>query len=223
MRRLHADLWVADSPLRFAGLEVGARMTVVRLADGTLFVHSPIAATPALVAEVQALGRVAYLIAPNRFHHLYVGEWQRACPAAAIWVAPGLETKRADLPIAGVLGDTPEPAWADTLDQAALHGMPFMNEVVFFHRPSTTLIASDLAFNVGAGSPTSTRLVFRLMGAYGRLTPTLVERLLVRDRAAFRASLARVQAWPFTRVVIAHSEVSEQGGRDALTRGYAWV
>jgi len=223
MHRLHADLWVADCPLRFLGLEVGARMTVVRLPDGTLFVHSPIAARGDLVAEVQALGRVAHLVAPNRFHHLFVGDWRRVCAGAAVWVAPGLDAKRADLEIAGVLGDAPEAGWRDTLDQAALAGAPLVNEVVFFHRPSATLIASDLAFNVGAHSPAATRLAFRLMGAYGRLTPTPLERLLVRDRAAFRASLARVLAWPFERVVVAHGEVSEEGGRAALARGYAWV
>jgi len=223
MQQLHADLWVADSPLRFLGLEVGTRMTVVRLPGPKLLLHSPIAASAELVREVTALGPVAYLVAPNRFHHLFVGEWQRACPEASVFVAPGLDAKRPDLRIAGVLGDAPEPGWAGTLDQVAVRGLPLANEVVFFHRPSATLISSDLAFNLGPSSPPLTRLVIRLGGAYGRLSPTLLERLLVRDRAAFRGSLARILEWPFERVVVAHGEVSEAGGREELARGYAWV
>ncbi len=82
MQRLHSDLWITDSPLRFLGLEVGARMTVVRLPGPKLLLHSPIAAAPDLVREVKALGPVAYLVAPNRLNHLFVGEWQRACPDA---------------------------------------------------------------------------------------------------------------------------------------------
>lgn len=223
MQQLHSDLWITDSPLRFLGLEVGARMTVVRLPDSRLLLHSPIAATEELVREVEALGRVAYIVAPNLLHHLFVSEWQRACPNALLYVAPGLETKRADLAIEGLLGDEPEPGWRDDLDQVFLDGFPFANEVAFFHRPSATLIATDLAFNVCASSPPLTRLFFRLAGIYGRLSPTLLERLMVRDRTAFRHSLERILEWPFERVVVAHGDVSEKGGREELIRGYSWL
>jgi len=223
MKQLHSDLWTTDAPLRFFGLEVGARMTVVRLPDSRLLLHSPIAATEELVREVEAVGRVAYIVAPNRFHHLFVGDWQRACPDALLYVAPGLDTKRADLAIEGVLGDEPEPGWRDDLDQILLGGFPFANEIVFFHRPSATLIATDLAFNVCDSSPPLTRILFRLGGTYGRLSPTLLERLLVRDRTAFRQSLERILEWPFERVVVAHGEVSEKGGREELIRGYSWL
>lgn len=223
MQQIHSDLWIADAPLRFLGLSVGARMTVVRLPGPKLLLHSPIAATPDLVPEVAALGPVAYLVAPNRFHHLFIGEWQRACPEASAYVAPGLEAKRPDLDVAGVLTDEPQPEWAETVDQVLMGGFPFANEVVFFHRPSATLIATDLAFNIGPGSPPLTRLVLRLGGGYGRLAPTFLERLMVRDRAAFRRSLERILEWPFDRVVVAHGEVLETGGREALASGYRWL
>ncbi len=223
MQQIHSDLWVTDSPLRFLGLEVGARMTIVRLPGPKLLLHSPITATPDLVQEVKALGPVAYVVAPNRLHHLFVDEWQRVCPDALLYAAPGLDTKRADLVIDGVLGDEPEPGWKGVVDQVLVDGFPFANEVVFFHRPSATLIATDLAFKIGASSPPLTRLVFRLAGTFGRLSPTLLERLLVRDKAAFRRSLTRILEWPFERVVVAHGEVSEQGSREELVRGYSWL
>jgi hypothetical protein len=223
MQQLHSDIWVADSPLRFLGLEIGARMTVVRLPGPRLLLHSPVAPTAELVREVEALGPVAYLVAPNRFHHLSLGEWQRACPEALAYVAPGLDKKRPDLKIAGVLTDEPEPGWAGTVDQVLVSGFPLANEVVFFHRPSNTLVATDLAFNVGSSSPPLTRIAFRLSRAYGRLSPTLLERLFVRDRPAFRRSLERIFEWPFERVVVAHGQVSETGGREELIRGYSWV
>jgi hypothetical protein len=223
MQRLHPDLWIADSPLRFFGIEIGARMTVVRLPGSRLLLHSPIAARRELVQEVQELGTVAYLVAPNRFHHLYMSEWQRACPEASAFVAPGLDTKRPDLEIEAVLGEAPEPGWAGTMDQVLVGGLPLANEVVFFHRPSATLIVTDLAFNIGSSSPSLTRFVFRLGQAYGRLSPTLLERLLVRDRPAFGRSLTRILEWPFERVVVTHGQVSERGGREELVRGYSWA
>ena len=223
MQQLHPDLWTVDAPLRFLGLEVGARMTVVRLPDARLLLHSPITKTSELVRSVEALGAVACIVAPNKLHHLYVAEWQRAFPDASLYVAPGLETKRKDLAIDGILGDAPEPGWADVLDQVRLAGIPFTNEVVFFHRPSATLILSDLAFNFGEHSPPFTRLVARLGGTLGRVSPTALERLLVRDRAAFRRCLDRILAWPFERIVVAHGDVAETGGREELREGYAWL
>jgi hypothetical protein len=223
LRQLAPDLWVAEQPLRFFGIEIGARMTVVRLPGSRLWLHSPLSRSPELAAELEALGSVELLVAPNRFHHLFVGEWQASYPNARLWVAPGLEAKRRDLATAGVLADAPPGDWAGSLEQVALGGFPLSNEVVFFHPPSATLIASDLAFNVGAGSPAWTRLAFRAAGAYGRLSTTLLERLLVRDRAAFRRSLERILDWPFARVIVAHGSVLEEDARAALARAYAWV
>jgi hypothetical protein len=223
MQQLDSDLWVADSPLRFVGLELGARMTVIRLPGGELLLHSPIAAAAELVREVESLGRVAYLVAPNRLHHLFVGEWLEACPAAKVYVAPGLDKKRSDLKIEGVLTDVAEAGWAGAVDQILVNGFPLANEVVFFHRPSKTLIATDLAFNVGASSPRLTRFFFRLSGAYGRVAPTAIERIGIRDRAAFRLCFERILEWPFERVVVAHGEVSESGGREELVDGYSWL
>jgi hypothetical protein len=156
VRQLHSDVWVAESPLRFFGLEIGARMTVIRLPDRNLLLHSPIAPTPELVREVEALGPVAFLIAPNRFHHLSIGKWLETHPEALVYVAPGLEEKRSDLKIARVLTGEPEAGWVETLDQVLVEGLPLVNEVVFHHRASKILIATDLAFNVGSSSPLPT-------------------------------------------------------------------
>ena len=198
-------------------------MTVVRLPAGELLLHSPVRATPELVREVCRVGEVAHLIAPNRFHHLFVAEWKREFPEASIHVAPGVEKKRPDLSISGLLSDQPDAGWAGSLDQVLLRGVPKTNETAFFHRTSGTLIGTDLAFNVGPSSPPLTRAAFRCLGCYGRLSPSIFERLLTSDKQAFGRSLDRVMDWPFDRVVVAHGEVTETGGREELERGYAWA
>jgi hypothetical protein len=129
---------------------------------------------------------------------------------ARLYAAPGLDAKRPDLEIAGVLGDEPD-------------GCPFVNEVAFFHRPSATLIATNLAFNVGASCPAVTRFAFRLGGTYGCLSGTLLERVMVRDRQRFKDPLERILEWRVGRVVVAHGDVCEQGGREPLARGYVWT
>jgi len=222
LRALAPELWVAEQPLRFAGVEVGARMAVVRRGD-ELLLYSPITRSPGLAAEVERLGTPRVVVAPNRLHHLYVQDWLSAHPDARLLVAPGLDRKRQDLRPSAILGDAAPEGWGDVLDQALVAGVPFMNEVVLFHRPSATLVASDLLFNVGPESPSLTRLVFRLVGAYGKPSITPLERLLLRDREAFRRALTRVLAWPFERIVVAHGTVIERDGRAALAAAYRWV
>jgi len=223
LRPLADDLWVTERPLRFGGVELGTRMTILRLRDGSLFLHSPVGLDDALRAALQRLGTPRYAVAPNRFHHLFAGEYPRAFPGLRLFAAPGLSEKRRDVTFDAVLSDTPPLEWAGQIDQECFKGFPLMGEVAFCHRASRTLLLCDLAFNVGAEASRGARLGFRLVGAYGRFGPTLVEKLLIRDRAAARASLERILAWDFDRVVIAHGAVLAAGGREALRDGYRWL
>jgi len=220
---LARNIWIAERPQRFYGLEVGARMTVVRLADGSLLLHSPVSLDPELRRELDSIGRVRFTVAPNRVHHLHAGEVARAYPEARLWVAPGLERKRPDLVFVGVLGDEAPAEWKEEVDQVFFRGRPYENEVVFFHRATRTLIMCDLAFNFGPRAAAPTRLLMRLLRSYGRFGPSKLDPLLIRDRRAARQSLERILAWDFDRVVVAHGDVLESGGREALRQGYAWL
>lgn len=223
LRQLAEDLWVVERPQSFWALQVGARMTVVRLRSGGLLLHSPVQLDDALRAELDAIGEVRFVVAPNRLHHLYCGRVAQAYPGARLWLAPGVDAKRPDLTFEAVLGDeAPEP-WRGEVDQVFFRGRPMENEVTFFHRASRTLILCDLAFNFGPDAPLPTRLVTRLIGGYGRLRPSRIDPLLIRDRAAARTSLEAILAWDFDRIVVAHGEVLERGGHEILRHGYRWL
>ncbi len=223
LRELDTNLWVAEQPQRFLGLEIGTRMSVVRLGSD-LVVHSPIRPTPPLMEALAELGRVRWVVAPNSFHHLYAEEFLGEAGEAAVLLAPpGLAKKRPELPVAGLLAVATPEEWAPTLECVRVEGMPQIDEAVLFHQPSRTLIATDLAFNIGPGAPFATRLSFRVLGGYGELGPSLVERLATRDKDAARRSLRRVLAWDFQRAIVAHGNVVEQGAKESLERGYAWL
>jgi hypothetical protein len=223
LRKLAENLWTIQRPQRFWGLEVGCRMTVMRLEDGSLFLHSPVALDTQLRSELDALGAVRYAVAPNRFHHLYAGGVTRAYPEARLWVAAGVERKRPDLEIAGVLTDDAPAEWKREVDQLYFRGRPFENEVVFLHRPSRTLVLCDLAFNFGPTAPVVTRVLLKVVGGYGGFRTTRLDPLLIRDRGAARRSLEQILAWDFDRIVVAHGNVLEHGGLDQLRAAYSWL
>ncbi len=60
------NIWVVDGEaISFYGLPFTTRMTIVRLSNGDLFIHSPIALTKALRQQVELLGTVRHLVSPN--------------------------------------------------------------------------------------------------------------------------------------------------------------
>jgi hypothetical protein len=215
------EVWTVARPARFWGVETGSRMTVVRLGDGGLFVHSPVALDAATRQAVDALGEVRAVVAPSVFHHLHVGAWMATYPRAHFAACPGLEWKRPDLPFHGILGDTPHPLWAADLEQVYFSARR-ENEVVFFHARSRTLICCDAMLHLSSHPRRATRAVGWLMGNRG---PGLgyLEPMMVRHRNLARRQADRILAWGFDRVILSHGQPLEEGGHRAFRDAYAWL
>jgi hypothetical protein len=197
-------------------------MTVVKLSDGRLLLHSPIRCTDELRAEVEKVGKVALLLAPNKYHHMFIKDWMQAYPDAQSWAAPGLPKKRKDLAFTGVVEEGAGP-WTPDVEHLLWRGAPTFNEVPLFHRPSRTLVCCDLVHNFGPERPTMTKILFGMLGGYGGVRTNLTDRLVTRDRAAARASLERVLAWDFDRMILAHGSTVPAGAREAFAQAYRWL
>jgi hypothetical protein len=222
VRELDDGIWVCDRPFRVAGLEVGTRMTVVRLDDGSLLLHSPVALTKELHAELDALGPIRHVVAPNLHHHLYLADY-RDLEGVRIYAAPGLEKKKRGLRFDEVLSDRAPAAWRDQIDPLCFRGAPFMGEVVFFHRRSGSLMLADLCFNFVEHPQWLTRTWLRLMGALGRFGPPRHVRWLLRDKAAARRSVETMLAWDIRRVIVSHGVVLQQSARRVLRESFAFL
>jgi hypothetical protein len=220
---LAPNLWVATRPLRLWVGDIGARMTVMRLRDVSLVLHSPVALDPETHAALDALGPVRWIIGPSRVHHLFLSQYTAAYPAAALCGAPGLAEKRTDLRFAHVLDEARRTEWAGELEHLPFEGAPGMSEVVFLHVTSRTLVLTDLAFNLPPGAPNGARLFHALVGAVGRFGPHRIVRAAIRDKRAARRSLDRILAWDFDRVVVSHGEVLETGGKHAMETAFAYL
>jgi hypothetical protein len=196
-------------------------MTVIRLRDGSLLLHSPVALDPATRRALDAVGEVRFVVGPSKVHHFHLGDYAKAYPEAELYGAPGLADKRRDLHFHHVLDALPD-AWRGQVEIHLFAGAPRMNEVVFFHPSTHTLVLTDLAFNVPAGTRRA-RLFHWLVGATGRFGPHRLVRAFIRDRAAARRSIDTVLQWDFDRVIVTHGEVLEHGGHAAVERAFAWL
>ncbi|HVP62688.1 MAG TPA: DUF4336 domain-containing protein [Myxococcaceae bacterium] len=219
----HADgLWSASAPHRFLGLHLGTRMTVLRLPGGGLWLDSVVAVDDLLADQIQALGPVAHIVVPNLYHHVYVSDAIERWPTARVHAPAAMRRKRPGLRIDAELSETPDPDWGGVLVPVHVDGS-MLDETVFVHRPSRTLICSDLVENFDTSPHLPTRLYLRAAGLHGRVGWSRFLRLVYRDRPATRRSLERLLGLDFDRVILAHGRVLEHGGPAAVREGYRWL
>lgn len=218
LRKLADGLWTIDMPHSMKGIDLGARSTIVKLPSGGLFLCSPGPFEEKQLRAIESLGKVEAIVAPNTFHHLYLSRAKERFSQARVFLAPGLMEKVPGLPQGEVLGDEAPDAWRGTIEQRLMRGTT-LNEVVFFHPATRTLILTDMAFNIRRGG-FLTRLVMRLNGGFGKFGTTRVLRSTFRDERAVRESVEGLLDWDFERVIVGHGDVVETGGKEMLRGAY---
>ncbi|MFW2387915.1 MAG: DUF4336 domain-containing protein [Polyangiales bacterium] len=222
MEQIASNLWAAAAPNSFFGLHLGTRMSVLRLKNGGLLMHSPIPLAPDLKAEVDALGPVRHIVAPNIYHHLSAGDWKDAYPDALLHAATGLEKRRKDLPIDLELKGDAHSDWAGDLETMFLDGT-MLNETVFFQPSSRTLIVSDVIENFETSPHWPTRMYLKLGGIHGKPGLSRPLRMVFRDKPAARRAIDQMLDWDFDRIVLAHGDIIERDGREHLRDAYTWL
>jgi len=220
------DIWIAAGPdVVSVGFRYPTRMAVIRLADGGLFVWSPVTLTLALRAETDALGPVRCIVAPNSLHHLALPQWRAAYPDATLYAAPGLRARRKDIVFDADLGDGAPPAWSGQLDQVVVRGNAITTEIVFFHRASGTALFTDLLQNFPErhfrGMQAIVARLDGMIGAEARVPRKF--RLAFTDRKRAREGVDRILAWPTRQVLMAHGAPVRAGGQAYLRRAFEWL
>lgn len=225
LKEVAKDMWCAQGDLFMPGkIHFPVRMVVVRVDEGSLCLHSPIALDEETIGELKALGEVKWIIAPNKLHHLYVEKAKEAFPDALLYGAPGLEEKRKDIDFDHILDEDKCYPWSSVLQHKMVKGAPEMNEFVFFHELTQTLIVTDLVFHIQGCQNWRSVLLFRLVGAYRRLSQSRLWRLFTKDRNAAGASVREILSWDFKRVVMAHGAIVEGDDlHERMSQGLSWM
>ncbi|WP_217696623.1 DUF4336 domain-containing protein [Photobacterium proteolyticum] len=217
-------IWTNDYPVHYAGLDFFSRMTVIRLIDDRLLLHSPCHISPALKAQLDQLGEVAYIVAPGSYHYQHIVSAQDTYPLAQTMICPGVEQKVPDLQFSEFLCDKVPDCWVDDFDQVLVRGAKYMWEVAFFHKPSRTLILVDLVENIGDktkgvgwGMKFWWKLVFRM---WNHPKPAPEYQLGWKDKVAARQSLLQILNWDFERVIISHGDLINHNAKEIVRQ--AW-
>jgi hypothetical protein len=225
------NVWIVDSgPQHVGGLSLPVRMTVIRLGNGDVWLHSPTRFNSELRRAIDILGPIRHLVAPNVAHWTHLKAWQSCCPEATTSAAPNLR-QRSQVQKQGVrldhdLTESPPEAWGGEIEQVIIPGGAGFREVAFFHKPTRTLLLTDLIQNLEPEKlPLGTRVFAKLTGVqapHGKAPAYL--RLVVRlRRNEARQAVSRLVAWAPERVIFSHGRWFDRDGTAALKRSFAWL
>lgn len=222
---------IVDGPFEYltvAGvglpLPFPTRMTVVRLSNDDLFLHSPTRFDATLARQLGDLGRIRHLVSPNQFHYAHIGEWQQALPDVVAWASPGVrarsKARHVQVHFDRDLDASAPAAWAEDLDQVLFPG-GYFKEFVFFHPASGSLIVTDAIINLELGRMDQPwRALTRISGMYyphgGLFFGMRLPLMLQRRKAA--AVAAKVRAWRPRRILLAHGRCFDNSTDDAVRR-----
>lgn len=205
------QIWILEYPVRFGGMDLFGKTTIIKLNNGELIIHSPCGIDDAIKKQIDSIGMVTFIVAPGNFHHLFVTDFQKQYPDAETLICPGLERKRPDIKFDSILGSKPDVRWQGTLDQVLIQGTRFIWEVAFFHKPSQTLILVDLLENIGDDYQ-------HRAGLYLQFWWKLIFRMWNNPKAApeyqmgwgqkhiVKIGLEKILGWNAERVILAHGE-----------------
>ena len=235
---LDEGIGIVDGPLvhmNFPGLPFlrfpfTTRMTIVRLRGDDLWLHSPTAFTPELAEELSKLGRIAHLVSPNCLHYAHVATWRNHFPTAVAWASPGV-LKRAKAHgtevrfdrelIAGHMPDE----WKHDLRQVVIPGS-LLDEFVFFHRASKTLIVTDTIqnFELGKMRQPYRTLVWaaRAYAPYAQ-APLDLRATFVFKKTQIRRTVREMLAWHPKRIILSHGKCIDHDAPKALAFAFRFA
>lgn len=200
LQRVAESIWVHEQRISFSGLPMWHRMSIIRLESGAVVLHSPTRIDSGLAAPIAEIG-----------HDLYLRETLQAFPNAALNTAPQLRAN--GLPI----------ELQHDMEQCTIEGIGlFLNEVVFYHRPSRSLIVADLLLNFGENDAPITRLLAPIIVGRG-CTFARLYRPFVFDPERFRASIERIRRWDFTRIIVGHGAIVDHNAAEVFAEAFGWL
>lgn len=236
LKKVAENIWIADgeiikmSVLSF-GVPFSTRMTVIRLKNQSLWCHSPIKPNENLLKEMNQLGRVEHLISPNKIHYAYIKEWQKYYPNALAWSSPGVE-KRAQSQDINVHFDYPlkeeSPLeWSEEIEQLIFKGSRSIEEVVFFHKSSRTLILTDLIENFEPKRMSNFfwKNIYKIAGIAdpNGQTPLDLRMTFFGQKEKARKCYVRMLEWQPEKIILAHGRWYDKDGTAELKRAFSWL
>jgi hypothetical protein len=232
LKAVDDNVWIVDGPIIRFGMPwpkvpFPTRMTLIRLGNQDLFIHSPTPLMPSLRREVEGIGKPRWIIGPNRIHYWWIPEWHAGFPGAQVYLAPRIREQAGDRINFDTLTLDRQSSypWDEAIATLPVAGS-YMTEVVFFHRPSRTLVLADL---IEAFEPHKLSLAMRWLTWLGGVQhpdgqmPRDLRVTFAKSKRKLRSAVATMIGWNPERVIFAHGRWYPANGTAELRRAFRWL
>ncbi len=212
--RIADDVMLISFPWRTLGIDFRRNVTLLRLADGRVVVHSTAPFIEEDIAAIRRFGEPSWLVEATLMHDTFAKEGRKALPDIP-YLTPDGFTEATEVPTESLL--PPPRDWDGEIDVLRIDGVR-MNEHALFHRRSRTVVVADLFFSFPeetSGWPRFfVRHVMRLPRLFG--ISFFYRRLVIQDKPAFERSMHTLLDLDFERLLVAHSEPIDKDAKRAV-------
>jgi len=204
------NLTLLNSVKKMPVMSLPVRTVVAQLSSGNVLI-SP----GSMLSEQQlrAVSGITDLVANNGFHNAGMPQARKLFPHAKAWGPPGSSYPH-------ILSEQTWPHQSE-LPMVLIEGLPKINEVVFIHRESRTLICADLVFNMNDAEGVGTWIILNMFGTWRRFAVSKFFLKSLKDKPALERSLTKLFSHDFDNVLMAHGAPLLGGGREALLKAFA--
>jgi len=223
MEKLGEDIWVHEDKMNLMCTELQLRMTIVKLAEGGLWIHSPTALSAELKSQLEQLGPIEFIVSASNGHNLWLKEWQTAFPEAQLYVSAGIP-KKLNLSDYHLLDETIENHWQQDLSHEYMAGVPLFNESVFLHKKTKALIVTDFIQHYPAELPIGfagflAKYIFRPIGFKDKcVAPPLKMNMIIKEKQHFSSAIKSIKTWDFDKIIVTHGEIIDVNAKQVFAR-----
>jgi hypothetical protein len=184
VRQITDDVAVMSFPWRVFGIDFARNVTLLRLRDGRVVIHSSAPFTAEDIAAVCRFGEPAWLVDATLMYDTFAKQGRAGFPYLP-FLAPDGFTKATGLPTQPL--SSPPSEWQGEIDVLKIDGNK-MNEHPLFHRRMATLIVADLFFSFPRETRGWARFFVRHIMRLPRLfgVSLFFRVLMIRDRTGLQ-------------------------------------
>jgi hypothetical protein len=186
-RQLADDVALISFPWRTLGIDFKRNVTLLRLGDGRVIIHSTAPFTQQDAAAIRRFGEPIWLVEATLMHDTFAKPGHEAFPDLP-YLAPVGFAEASGISTTSLY--PPPSDWAGEIDVFKIDGVR-SNECALFHRRSRTLVVADLFFSFAEDIRGWPRFFVRHFMRLPRLfgISAFFRLFAVRDKEAFKHSV----------------------------------
>jgi hypothetical protein len=203
-----------DTVIPMPLMKLPVRSVIVKLSNANILISPGSRLTE---KDYKEMGNITDVIAPNLFHCGGIAKAKQFLPEAKTWGVVGVKKLKPEIKWSEILEPQKWP-YNKELEMIAIQGISKINEVLFFHPETKSLIVTDLCFNIRNTKGFGPWLILNLFGTYNRFGISKFFLKYADDKKAFINSMENLLKIDFENIIVSHGENVMGGAKELLIK-----